>query len=126
MNTSIRGLQEAQRAILKTIAAVKPTGALGRAVLYLAIDAYRTAVALTHVDTGALRASHNLITEGDARYRIAIRSGAYNPRTRALTSKYGPAEHGRGGSHAFYQRTYDRGGEMAANAISRYLVRELP
>ncbi len=122
---SIRGLQEAQNANLKLIAAVQPNGALGRAVQYMAVEAERYAVAYTHVDTGALRASHRVQQEGPARFRIYIDPSGRNPRTGTRTSAYGPVEHARGGDHAFYERTWNQGPQMASRAIA-YLRSQLP
>jgi hypothetical protein len=125
MKLSIRGLQEAQRANLKLISAVRPGGALGRAVLYMATEAERYAVSYTHVDTGALRASHRIRQETSTRYRIYIDPSATNPRSKTPTSKYGPIEHRRGGDHEFYGRTYRQGPQIASRAIV-YLRSQLP
>ncbi len=125
LGTSIRGLQAAQRAMLKVLTAVKPEGGLGRAVLYLATSAHRILVTNTHVDTGAYRASQYVKPEGSGRYRIYIAGNTNNPRTGASPAVYGPAEEARGGSHAAYQRTFDSGPELAARA-AQYLIGELP
>lgn len=126
MNTGIKGLQEAQQANLKIIAAVKPSGGLGRAVLYAATEAHRYAVSITHVDTGALKASHRIEKIGAASYRIFIDPAGKNPRTGSRTSVYGPAEHNRGGEHAFYERTLaERDKEIAVRAY-KSLRSELP
>jgi hypothetical protein len=122
---SVRGLQEAQRANLKAIHAVRPDGALDRATMYLATDAARYATAVTHRDTSTLSASHRVAKEASSRYRIHIDPRARNPRSGARASVYGPAEHNRGGSHAFYERTYQQGGQLATRAIA-YLYSQLP
>ncbi len=122
---TIKGLQEAQAAVLKAIAAVKPAGALGRAVQYMATEAHRMAVSYTHVDTGALRASHIIDYAGPARYIVRLSDSARNPRTGARTSVYGPVEHNRGDSHAFYERTFRNGGQIATRAVA-YLRSQLP
>ncbi len=103
---TITGIQEAQAANNRLIARMQPGGALERAVLYGTTAAHRGAVAITHVDTGALRASHRMEVSGK-RGRVYIDPSATNPRSLEATSDYGPIEHARGGSHAFYRRTVD-------------------
>lgn len=123
---SIRGLQEAQAANLKMIAAVHPSGGLDAAVRLVATQAHRSSVYYTHVDTGALRASHRITREGAARYRVHIDPAATNPRSGARTSVYGPAEHERGTAHAFYRKTYERDGAAILSRAAVYLVGRMP
>jgi len=114
---TITGIQEAQRANLAAVAALRPSGVFGRAVIYAATAAHRYAVAITHVDTGALRASHRIEVKG-LQGRIYIDPGSVNPRSGQKPVVYGPYEHARGGSHAFYQRVVDeKGGEIGARAM---------
>lgn len=122
---TIKGIQEAQAANQRLMAAVKPTGALGRAIQYMASEAMRMSMTYTHVDTGALKASHRTKQEGPARWRIYLDPRATNPRNGRLTSIYGPYEHNRGGMHAFYERTYTNGGSLAQRA-AQYLRSSLP
>lgn len=108
---TIRGLQEAQQANQRRLAELKPSGALGRAVQYATATLQRHAIGITHVDTGSLRASHRMRLEaGGLRGVIFIDPGAVNPRSGQKTSVYGPHEHARGGSHAFYARTVSEAG----------------
>jgi hypothetical protein len=100
---SIKGLQEAQQANLKIIQAVKPNSSLGRAVKSAAVYLHRQAVIVTHVVSGTLRASHRIVQEGPAKYRIYIDPAAVNPASFQKPSIYGIYEHARGGSHAFYE-----------------------
>lgn len=125
MRFSIRGVQEAQRENLKMVRAVSPSGGLGRAIQYLAEAAHRFAVSVTHVDTGALRASHRLQYQGASRWLLYLDPNAANPRSGARTSVYGPVEHARGGEHAFYDRTLDAGPDLANRALV-YVTRDLP
>ncbi len=113
---SITGIQEAQAANNRVIAALQPSGALGRAVQYGTAAAHRYAVGVTHVDTGALRASHRMEVTG-LRGRVYIDPSARNPRSRQRTATYGPYEHDRGGEHAFYQRTIDEQGQSIEQAM---------
>lgn len=116
-NVTIEGLQRAQAANLKTMQQLMPRGYYGQMTYEVATQAHRWAVAFTHVDTGALRASHRLIVRG-LEAEIYIDQGATNPRTGAKTAVYGEEEHNRGGSHAFYQRVIDeKSPEILKNAI---------
>lgn len=111
VSMTIRGLQEAQQANQRRLAELKPSGALGRAVQYATATLQRHAIGVTHVDTGSLRASHRMRLEaGGLRGVIYIDPSAVNPRSGQKTSVYGPAEHARGGSHAFYARTVAEAG----------------
>ena len=124
MKFSIEGLQQAQQANLYNIAQMKPSGALGRMVQYGTILAHRYTVSITHVDTGALRASHRMKLQG-SRGEIYIDPEGVNPRTGAHTAKYGPVEHARGGSHAFYARTEKEAGLSIATQAGQAFIKEL-
>lgn len=114
IHTSINGIQQAQRWNLRAIAAMKPSGALGRSVQYATIEGHRYVVSITHVDTGALRASHR-IWLGGLQGRIYIDPNAINPKGQRPYI-YGPKEHARGGAHAFYYRTYNEFGHWINTA----------
>lgn len=122
---SITGIQQAQAANNRAIAALKPGGALGRAVQYGTIAAHRYAVALTHVDTGALKSSHRMEVSG-LRGKIYIDPGAVNPRSNRRTALYGEYEHERGGEHAFYQRVIDEHGREIETEMREIVRRGLP
>lgn len=122
---AIRGIQEAQRDNARMIAALRPDGGLGRAVQYGVIEAHRYTVTITHVDTGALRASHRMEVTG-ARGRIYIDPASVNPKTGQRPSRYGVYEHARGGVHAFYQRTQDEAWQRVGEAAWRGFRQELP
>ena len=124
---TITGLQEAQAANNKLIAALKPGDAFGRAIRYATTAAHRYAVALTHVDTGALRASHRMaIEENFLRGKVYIDPSGRNPRSSVRTAEYGPAEHARGGEHAFYERVLSEYGDTIAEEAGRMIMRGLP
>ncbi|MDD2921790.1 MAG: hypothetical protein PHQ36_05835 [Anaerolineales bacterium] len=130
MIRSIQGLQQAQRGNLKTIAAMKPGGSLEKGVRVGTLAAHRYAVALTHVDTGALRASHRVKmkrTWSGPTGTVYIDPNARNPRLMAQrTAVYGPFEHARGGEHAFYKNTSDRYGFQIGRAALAVIVRGFP
>jgi hypothetical protein len=112
ISLTIRGIQEAQRDNLKLIAAMRPEGALGRAVKAATVRAHLGAVRKTHVLTGALRASHRIVLQG-LEGRVYIDPGSVNPKG-DRPAQYGPVEEARGGSHAFYLRAVTED----ANAIA--------
>jgi hypothetical protein len=120
IKADIRGLQQAQAAMNRRIAELKPTGALGQAVKRAGLMIHRYVLGITHVDTGALRASHRLEIDG-TKGRIFIDPSARNPRTGAKTAVYGAVEHARGGRHAFYTRTKTEYGDEVVRAVKTYV-----
>jgi hypothetical protein len=122
---SITGIQEVQQAIVQTVNAVKPRGRMGKAIKEATSHLHRYTVGITHVDTGALRASH-LMKVSNTRGEIYINPNATNPRSGARTAEYGAYEHKRGGSHAFYQRAVKESGRAAANAAIATIRGGLP
>lgn len=118
---TIRGVQEAQQRNQRQIAALRPTGAFGEAVREATSELQRFAIAATHVDTGALRASH-LMEVRNLYGRIFISPAAANPRGQR-PARYGPFEHARGGDHAFYERTVAEHGQQTMDrAMQRVAV----
>lgn len=125
MEFTIQGLQQAQKGNLKAIAAMKPGSVFGNAIRAGTVSAHRYAVAQTHVDTGALKASHRMVIAG-LEGTVFIDQGARNPRSRALTSQYGPVEHARGGEHAFYEIVEKRYGTRIASQAGAMLIAGMP
>lgn len=119
---TITGIQELQDDNARSIAALQPKGALGQAVKHVTTGAHRYVVAITHVDTGALRASHRMEVNG-LRGRIYIDPTARNPRSGQRTAVYGEFEHDRGGSHAFYDRAADESGERLVREAQEIIER---
>lgn len=118
---TISGLQKAQKANLTLIRSVQPRGVLGSSVKGATIQAHQAAVRKTHHKTGSLKASQRMKVNG-LRGVIFIDPSAVNPRTKQKPSEYGLVEHGRGGSHAFYERTLREDGKRIAKAAcSEYL-----
>lgn len=124
MDMTIKGIQEAQRWNLRAIAALRPSGALGQAIRWGTAAAHRYAVSITHVDTGALRASHRMAVT-NAQGKIYLDASAKNPRSGVRTAVYGPAEEARGGDHAFYRRTVNEAGPKIAQEMARMVAREV-
>lgn len=102
IRAEIKGIQREQQRNLKVIAMMKPGGARDRAIQKMTAAGLRAAVIHTHVDTGALRASHRGIPTRRGVAAINLSNTARNPRSGQLTSVYGEYEHARGGRHAFY------------------------
>lgn len=125
IDVSIRGLQEAQAAVLRAVAALRPTGALGKAVRYVTLAAHRWATAHTVVDTGSWRASHRPDVRG-LTGRIFVDPAAVNPRG-GHPGVYGPAlELTRGGRYAVYARTVNEAGPQLLKAGGKIIEDALP
>jgi len=120
---TIADIRKAQNANLKAIAAVKPSGALGRAVAFAMSTTHAYAVAVTHRDTGTLAASHMMKWEEPGmKGRIFINPRAVNPKSGARPSVYGLYEEARGGDHAFYYRAvYEPAPTVAAGIASIFV-----
>lgn len=132
MELSIKGLQKAQQANLKMIAALRPSGALGRAIQYAALAAHRHVIPSTPHDYGALRAAQRAEVRG-LTARIYIDPGASAPRRKTRPAVYGAILHGHGmipglrsGIRAFYQYTVETYGAKIAEGAIREFKRELP
>lgn len=125
MRMGIEGIQAAQAHNLRMLAALQPRGTMDKIVYMAAIELHRYAVSITHVDTGALRASHRILIEaGRARGQISIDPSSVNPRGQR-PYEYGPLEHARGGSHAFYKRTVDERGKAVLKQAIDMALKEL-
>ena len=124
MKADIRGLQEAQRWNARAIANLKPGSAYGRAVRTIVSQLQRYEVTLTHVDTGALRASLRMDVRG-LTGKVFIDRSAKNPRSQAMTSRYGEIENARGGTHAFAERTVREAAPRIVGTALYSLARDL-
>jgi hypothetical protein len=103
IDKTIRGLQEAQRWNARAIANMRPSDKFGRLIQTITTQLQRQEIAITHVDTGALRASERMEING-LRGRIFIDQNARNPRSGVPTHVYAVFENARGGEHAFAER----------------------
>lgn len=141
VNLTITGIQEAQAANLRRIAALQPSGALGRLVRDVTVELQRYAIGITHagrykkskrgtyyysrsggIGGGALRSAHRAEVSG-LTGRVFVDPGAVNPLTRGKPSIYGLFEEARGGEHAFYSRTVaERGEQITAERGAQFLA----
>ena len=123
MPVSIQGIQQTQAQLNRLAANNSPDSVVAAAVEGATQAAHRYAVYVTHVDTGALKGAHAYTVRG-AHGEVYI-----NPRAQrsdgARPANYGPYEHARGGTHAFYDRTVSEGFNSIASAaeaaVRRYL-----
>lgn len=117
----IRGMREVRQMIVQAEKGVSPRN-LREAVGQAGLEAQTYARSTSHVDTGLLRASHALLLAG--------RGGS--PRAEVYISAasraavYGPIEHDRGGSHAFYDRVVSERGEAILSRAEEYINKQLP
>lgn len=140
LHTQIQGYWELQRARVQLLEAINPQGGLGQAVKEAALLLHRYAVDITHRHTGTLAASHMIdFASGGLetnRYHIRFKSSAaaliyinpltVNPYSGERPSEYGLLEHARGGSHAFYKRTYEEMGPWALTLAHNIIWGRLP
>lgn len=125
-DVSIRGIQELQAYNIRAIAALRPDGAAGEAIQHGTAALHRRAVIYTHVITGSLRGSHRIAIEDKGmRGAIFIDPRTVNPRTRQKPVEYGPTEHERGGSHAFYDLTVEKHGDQVLKEMDDIIIRGL-
>jgi hypothetical protein len=117
---NISGIQQAQALNADLVAMLEPTGASGKVVRHVAIGLQRHAIAYTHVDTGALRASHRVKVSG-INGLVYLDPVAKNPRTGQQTAEYGVYEHERGGEHAFYDLAVEHADALIIEAVGLFL-----
>lgn len=122
MPATIRGLQELRAEMLGRIGMMEPSGELGDLVKDVTIFAHSEAVKVTHVDTGALRSSHEINIRG-LQGTVSIDPGATNPRSGQRVEEYAPFEHGRGGGHAFYEIATKRARQYAKQLLDKLAKR---
>lgn len=119
---ALRGLQEVQAKNRKMIQALQPWSTLGKALKDATAKAHRYAIVNTHVwkdRGGGLRASHLMEVTGYMG-RVYIGHGR-NPRGQD-PAVYGPYEHARGGTHAFYSLVLQEHGDEIAKGFIRILI----
>lgn len=124
---TIEGLQELQAANAKMIAALKPTGAMGKVVQHVTAAFHRYAISITHVDTGALRASERMTVEfgGSARGVVFVDGNNRNPHG-MLVDDYAGIEEARGGSHGYFGRTVRERGPSALKEAGQIIISAMP
>lgn len=132
MELSIKGLQEAQRANLQMVRAMRPSGALGRAIQYAGLAMHRHVIPSTPHEYGALRAAHR-VENKPLQARIYIDPGARAPRSKQRPSVYGAILHGHGmipglrsGIRAFYAYSIETYGAKVAKGAIREFKKALP
>ena len=132
MELSIKGLQEAQQGNLQMVRAMRPGGALGRAIQYAGLAMHRHVVPSTPHRYGALRAAHR-VENRPLHARIYIDPGARAPRSKQRPAVYGTALHSHGmipglqsGIRAFYAYSVQTYGAKVADGAIREFRKALP
>lgn len=117
LHMRIYGMQRAQADNQQMLMASKPEGEFGEAVDFAVKHALAYAIRVTHVDRGWLKASHRGRRAGlKGMVYIAPQGGEDDP------AEYGPYEHARGGSHAFYDRTIEEAGDQIAKGALKIMA----
>ena len=115
------GLTKVLNVMNRAIAAVLPTGELGRAIQFATPEVREYAASVTHRVTGALANAHTWkyiarIPMGEV-FISPSAQGAGSSRP----SKYGIVEHARGGDHAFYDKTVRERGQAILTRAEEYI-----
>lgn len=124
-NLKVFGLRRTQDAMLRNAQRVKANSGLKRAWIYVGPEMLEYVRNITHKWTGTLAASHRLKTEvsgNTLRGLLYIDPGAINPITGIPAAKYGPIEEARGGSHAFYTRTFKKFDRRVGRKFMDYIL----
>ena len=132
---TIEGLQRAQHAMERVYAAVRPSGALGKAVHQVTAMVHRFAVYYTPWDSGGLRASHRMrfvtrrmmgIVDLDPALRNPRQGGARPHVYGWHLHRQGRRPGRRGGIRAFYAHTVAHRGQAALRHGANVVRRGLP
>ena len=110
-NKFIQEAREAQKHALRILRENRKGGWLDGAIRRALFSAHYYAQIITHFDTTALRRSHipEMNYQRDhIQGRLFINRSTRNPKHGESPYKYGIVEHDRGGSHAFYERTFEK------------------
>lgn len=119
----IKDIQKAMQENQEMIHKLSTGGAFGRALPYALQAAHRYTATITHVDTGALKGSHRMRLISRFRGIIYIDPAAVGPH--GPPAHYGPYEHKRGESHAFYDRVIAEAGNRIADQAEKIAAKEL-
>ena len=128
-NLRVINLGRVQRALLQTIEAFAAEHGLARATRFIGADMLEYAANITHKWTGTLAASHRLQFTtglGQVRGTLHVDPGAVNPITGKRAEMYAFYEHRRGGSHAFYERTFAEFNRDRGLRYMSYMLAEAP
>jgi len=126
LRATVQGQREAVAAvdrIERQIAGAAP--GLSQAVGRAAERAMRYAREISHIDTGELQGSHRATYEGSRRATVYVDPSVVNIHGQR-PGRYGPYEHARGGSHAFYARTVTEQGPAILLEAATTIIASLP
>lgn len=108
ITASVEGYEAARGAVERAIKVAKPEGRMGQAITFATTEAHRYAANVVHVDTGTLRSALTLRVSG-SHGTVGV-GPTINPKSHRPANRYAPFEEGRGGSHAFFERTVAEAG----------------
>lgn len=123
-SVTVQGYEALQNANRKLLEAMKPSGGLGKAVLYGTVQMQRGVITRAHVDTGTYKASQTADVQGLSG-RVYTASNR-NPRSGQAASAYAPYEEARGGGHAAYANTFRGDAPGVMGDAIKIIVSELP
>jgi len=114
VKAEIKGLKETQERMAALLQEISAGGGLEAIIAKATLRAHRYATMIVHVDTGRLKNSlfPRVSAQGNDVYGIV-----------GTNVVYAPFEHGRGGDHAFFDRTVDEEGSAIVEQVRRDVKR---
>ena len=122
----MKGLAATTRRLDRTREMLKARGVLGQQIRQVARTIFDYMRAITHVESGALRAAERFTFDPeDVSAVVDIDPHAPPRKGKTLPVEYGIYEHARGGTHAFMQRAMSERGPAALARAEQMLERSL-
>jgi hypothetical protein len=134
-SVNIKALQDAMAANVRMIAALRPSGAAGRAIQFMVAAIHRCLVQSVHVyqkgywrkgalwfTGGSLRASHRMdVDEASLHGDVYVDPEAVRPDNKR-PAEYGYYENARGGEHAWIDNFYNGPDKQAINDAGAQII----
>lgn len=123
-SATVQGFEQLQAANRQLVAAMQPSGPLGKAVIQATTVLRAGTAARAHRDTGTFAASQMVAVSGLV--GTVFTASNRNPKSGVAASTYGPFEEARGGSHAAYRQTVTQDATKALTEAAAIIIQALP
>ena len=124
MNITVQGLPGLQAITRQIRETALPSGALGQAVTEATAAYAQGTASRAHRDTGTMVGAQTAEVSG--LMGKVYTASATNPRSGQSASTYAPYEEARGGSHAFYNATFQQDTLRIGTGALQRIVERLP